>query len=95
MVTILSLSLQLSSTFPLASSPPKPHAPKHSLSFTTPTTDPQTPPFKLEPDPSEPESNSNADFFENRLTQVRLRYRSGTGKKAEFQSLRRWVFSSF
>jgi hypothetical protein len=89
MATIPSSSLQLSSTFPLASSPPKPHAPKHSLSFTTRATDPQTPPSESEPEPSEPGSDSKADSFENRLTQVRLRYRSGTGKKAELRKGRK------
>lgn len=89
MATIPSSSLQLSSTFPLASSPPKPHAPKPSLSLTTRATDPQTPPSESEPEPSEPGSDSQADSFENRLSQVRIRYRSGTGKKAELRKGRK------
>jgi hypothetical protein len=89
MATIPSSSLQLSSTFPLASSPPKPHAPKPSLSFTTRATDPQAPPSESEPEPSEPGSDSQADSFESRLTQVRLRNRSGIGKKAELRKGRK------
>ncbi|KAJ4719781.1 FKBP-type peptidyl-prolyl cis-trans isomerase [Melia azedarach] len=55
----------------------KPHAPKPStFTFTTRATDPETP---AEPETSQPDS----DEFESRLSQVRIRYRSGTGKKAE------------
>jgi hypothetical protein len=71
MATILSSSLQLLSTFPLASSPPKPHDPKHSLSFTTRATYPQTPPYESELEQSELRFDSNANSFENCLTQVR------------------------
>ncbi|XP_075668787.1 uncharacterized protein LOC142638626 [Castanea sativa] len=87
MANIPSSSLQLSTTFPLAPSPPKPPAPKPSLSFTTRAADPQS-----EPEPSADSDSSSTpgfepeqDSFENRLSQVRLRYRSGTGKKAELR----------
>ena len=79
MATIPSLS------FPLAPTPPKLHAPKPSLSFfTTRATDPQAP--QSEPEPTnESGSEPEQDSFENKLSQVRLRYRSGTGKKAELR----------
>ncbi|KAM3698170.1 hypothetical protein ACB098_06G169100 [Castanea mollissima] len=84
MANIPSSSLQLSTTFPLAPSPPKFHAPKPSLSFKTRSADPQS-----EPEPSADSSSTGSepeqDSFENRLSQVRLRYRSGTGKKAELR----------
>ncbi|XP_030931363.1 uncharacterized protein LOC115957290 [Quercus lobata] len=86
MANMPSSSLQLSTPFPLAPSPPKPYASKPSLSFTTRATDPQS-----EPEPSTDststgsESEPEQDSFENRLSQVRLRYRSGTGKKAELR----------
>lgn len=84
MANVPSSSLQLSTPFPLAPFPPKPHAPKPSLSFTTRATDPQA-----EPEPSADSSSTGSepeqDSFENRLSQVRLRYRSGTGKKAELR----------
>ncbi|KAL4621297.1 hypothetical protein ACB092_06G218200 [Castanea dentata] len=84
MANIPSSSLQLSTTFPLAPSPPKPPVLKPSLSFTTRAADPQS-----EPEPSADSSSTGSepeqDSFENRLSQVRLRYRSGTGKKAELR----------
>ena len=86
MANIPSSSLQLSTPFPLAPSPPKPYAPKPSLSFTTRAIDPQS-----EPEPSTDSTSAGSepepeqDSFENRLSQVRLRYRSGTGKKAELR----------
>ncbi|PRQ58969.1 hypothetical protein RchiOBHm_Chr1g0365021 [Rosa chinensis] len=69
-----SSSPRLPNPFPL-SSPPKTHNPKPLLSFPTRATDPETP-------PSDPAPESGSDF-DDRLSQVRLRYRSGTGKKAE------------
>ncbi|PQQ16506.1 uncharacterized protein Pyn_13909 [Prunus yedoensis var. nudiflora] len=76
MATMPPSSLQLSNPFPLASSSTKSHAPKPLLSFTTRATDSETP-------PSEPssESGSEPDDFDSKLSQVRLRYRSGTGKR--------------
>uniref|UniRef100_A0A5B7B8I6 FKBP-type peptidyl-prolyl cis-trans isomerase n=1 Tax=Davidia involucrata TaxID=16924 RepID=A0A5B7B8I6_DAVIN len=79
MATVPSSTLQLSN--PLFSSLLKLHAPLHApkpllhLSFTVRATSEDSDTSATEP--SEPDS------FENRLSQVRLRYRSGTGKKAE------------
>ncbi|XP_074286716.1 uncharacterized protein LOC141611953 [Silene latifolia] len=52
--------------------------PKASSSSSDPDPEPQ-------PDPKQPTSSTNEDPFESRLAQVRLRYRSGTGKKAEIR----------
>lgn len=84
MATISPSSLRLPNPFPLASSSPKTHTPKPVFSFATRATDPETPP--AEP---APESGSDPDEFDNRLSQVRLRYRSGTGKKAEIRKTRK------
>ncbi|GAB4836518.1 hypothetical protein Ancab_001430 [Ancistrocladus abbreviatus] len=65
--------------------PPKPLS---LLPFTTRATDPNTSPTSdSETDPSPP--TSEPDPFESRLSQVRLRYRSGTGKKAEIRKSRK------
>ncbi|TRO82505.1 hypothetical protein FKB34_16810, partial [Glycocaulis profundi] len=75
-----SISNPLFST-PLSLSRLRPHAPPHqSLTFTTkatPESSENQPTPTTTSDPSEPES------FEDRLSQVRLRYKSGTGKKAD------------
>lgn len=90
MATIPSSSLQLTNTFPLASAPSKPHATKPFHSFTTRAVDPQTPPSEPEPEePSKSGADPESDSFENRLSQVRLRYRRGTGKKAELRKGRK------
>ncbi|KAK9913363.1 hypothetical protein M0R45_037181 [Rubus argutus] len=73
MATISPSFVRLPNAFPLASSSPKTHTPKPVSSFATRATDPETPP----------------DEFDNRLSQVRLRYRSGTGKKAEIRKSRK------
>lgn len=85
MATIPPSSLPLPNPFPLASSSsPKLHAPPRPLlSFTPRATDPDSP--SSEP---EPESQSD-DAFEDRLSKVRVRYRSGTGKKAEIRKTRK------
>ncbi|XP_020213490.1 uncharacterized protein LOC109797771 [Cajanus cajan] len=76
-------SLQLSLSFPLSSS--KPH---HRRLFTLRATDSETPPSGS--DPSEPEPDaSDDDDFDSRINQLRLRYRSGTGKKAEIRKSRK------
>ncbi|XP_062112851.1 uncharacterized protein LOC133824006 [Humulus lupulus] len=88
MATIPSSSLQLPNPFPLASSSSKPpRALKPLLSFTTRATDSDSPPSE----PSEPatQAGTESDDFEDRLSQVRLRYRSGTGKKAEMRKTRK------
>ncbi|XP_041013337.1 uncharacterized protein LOC121256559 [Juglans microcarpa x Juglans regia] len=90
MATIPSSSLQLTNTFPLASAPSKPHATKPFHSFTTRAVDPKTPPSEPEPEePSKSGADPESDSFENRLSQVRLRYRRGTGKKAELRKGRK------
>lgn len=88
MATIPSSSLQLSN--PLFPSPPalsrhKPHAPPR-LSFTTRAT-PEDSSEPNNPDPSEP--SSEPDDFDSKLSQIRLRYKSGTGKKAEVRKSRK------
>ncbi|KAI3748660.1 hypothetical protein L6452_11908 [Arctium lappa] len=61
---------------PLPLSPLRPHAPPLlSLSFTTKATP--------EDDSSPTPDSSESESFDDRLSQVRLRYRSGTGKKAD------------
>ncbi|KVI09735.1 uncharacterized protein LOC112513536 [Cynara cardunculus var. scolymus] len=61
---------------PLPLSPLRPHAPRLlTLSFTTKATS--------EDDPSPTSESSETESFDDRLSQVRLRYRSGTGKKAD------------
>lgn len=89
MATIIpsSSSLQLSNPFPFLPSSSKPHSPKPFLSFVTRATDSDTPASETST-PSQPEPESE-DAFENRLSQVRLRYRSGTGKKAELRKTRK------
>lgn len=65
--------------------PPKPPT-HHHLSFiprATTDPDPTTPPT------SDPEPGSDSDPFESRLSEVRLRYRSGTGKKAEIRKIKK------
>lgn len=87
MATIPPSSLQLPNPFPLSSTAPKFHAPpKPFLSFTTTTTR-ATDPDSL--DSSEPSGSESTDAFEERLNQVRIRYRSGTGKKAELRKTRK------
>ncbi|XP_061351164.1 uncharacterized protein LOC133296233 [Gastrolobium bilobum] len=80
MANIQSQSVQLANPFPLSSS--KPHLHKPFLLFTTRATD---------SDPSQPESEPPAttDDFDNRMSEFRLRYRSGTGKKAEVRKSRK------
>ncbi|XP_061974575.1 uncharacterized protein LOC133696404 [Populus nigra] len=91
-------SLQLSATAaathfpsPRAAFPIRSHVPKHSFT-TRATTDDNKPGTTQEPD-SKPGSESD-DQFESRLSQVRLRYRSGTGKKAELRKAKKGKSSS-
>uniref|UniRef100_A0A1J3F0B8 Uncharacterized protein n=1 Tax=Noccaea caerulescens TaxID=107243 RepID=A0A1J3F0B8_NOCCA len=59
----------------------KPNAPRL---FTVRATDVEsTEETQPDPETSQPESSSDPDQFESRLSNIRLRYRSGTGKKAE------------
>ncbi|KAK4371454.1 hypothetical protein RND71_010929 [Anisodus tanguticus] len=84
MATLTSSTLQLTKPNPFFSKPPlKLHAP--SYSFTTRATTEESSPSDTE----EISSPSDPDSFENRLSQVRLRYRSGTGKKAEIRKTKK------
>ncbi|GLT88938.1 hypothetical protein SLE2022_069450 [Rubroshorea leprosula] len=56
--------------------------PKSLLCFRTRATDPQSS-STSEQEPAKPESSADEDPFDTRLSQVRLRYRTGSGKKAE------------
>ncbi|XP_059666169.1 uncharacterized protein LOC132311988 [Cornus florida] len=89
MATVPSSTLHL--TNPLFSSPQKPYAPlylpnRHRRSATIRAT---TEEESDATEPSDPTTPSDPDSFENRLSQVRLRYRSGTGKKAEVRKARK------
>ena len=92
-----SVSLQLSNPFPVSSSckfSPKPHHlhnHNHQPSFLLFTTRAQS---DSDSDSSQPESDppaaaSSDEDFEDRINQFRLRYRSGTGKKAELRKGRK------
>ncbi|XP_021716839.1 uncharacterized protein LOC110684707 [Chenopodium quinoa] len=51
-----------------------------------------TPKASSEPDPepkSDPQSPSSDDDFDSRLSRMRLKYRSGTGKKAEIRKIKK------
>ncbi|KAL1343295.1 hypothetical protein HN51_029711 [Arachis hypogaea] len=83
-----SLSLQLSNSFPLPSSKfsPKPHLLRnhhHRRRFFLFTTRAQSDPDESSQPESDPPAAPGDDDFENRINQLRVRYRSGTGKKAE------------
>lgn len=84
-----SSSLHLSTGFPypLAPSPRRSRTLRPSLLSLTPraSSDPENTP-SAEP---ESQSESEPEAFENRLSQVRLRYRSGTGKKAEVRKVKK------
>lgn len=91
-----SSSLRLSTPF---SSPRTPHAPSPSprrrLPFPARAADSDTPPSEEASASTATDSGSapgpgpEDDAFENRLSQVRLRYRSGTGKKAEVRKVKK------
>ncbi|XVF83415.1 hypothetical protein PTKIN_Ptkin16aG0484000 [Pterospermum kingtungense] len=67
------------SSLALLHAPPKPQ-----FSF-IPRAIPDSDSSSTEPDSSSSSSSPDSDPFESRLSQVRLRYRSGTGKKAELR----------
>ncbi|XVE99439.1 hypothetical protein REPUB_Repub03eG0197800 [Reevesia pubescens] len=58
--------------------------PKPKFSF-IPRATPDSDSSSTEPDSSSSSDSPDSDPFESRLSQVRLRYRSGTGKKAELR----------
>ncbi|XP_057424368.1 uncharacterized protein LOC130717968 [Lotus japonicus] len=73
--------------FPLSSSKPHPHhLHKPFLHFTTRATGSETPPSDSDNEPPAPAAD---DDFDGRINQIRLRYRSGTGKKAEIRKGRK------
>ncbi|XP_052205486.1 uncharacterized protein LOC127810192 [Diospyros lotus] len=91
MATLQPSTLQISNPSLFSSSAPQPHAPPpRRLTFTPRATK----------DDSDSDSGSSSsaesdpDNFESRLSQVRLRYRSGTGKKAEIRKSRKGKKSS-
>ncbi|KAK3018512.1 hypothetical protein RJ639_003685 [Escallonia herrerae] len=85
MTTAPSSTLQLANqpfSTRLAPAPHKPNPPPHHLSFTTrATTEDSSSP--------EPPTEPPTDDFEARLAQLRVRNRSGTGKKAEVRKSRK------
>ncbi|MED6168443.1 hypothetical protein PIB30_011609 [Stylosanthes scabra] len=81
-----SLSLQLSNAFPLPSSKfsPKPHLLlRNHHRFLLFSTRAQSDSDESQPDSDPPAAPDDGDDFEDRINQLRVRYRSGTGKKAE------------
>ncbi|KFK38593.1 hypothetical protein AALP_AA3G133800 [Arabis alpina] len=70
----------------------KPHTPRL---FTIKATDVEsTEETQPDSETTQPESNSDPDQFESRLSNIRLRYRSGTGKKAEVRKSKKGSSSS-
>ncbi|KAL3521006.1 hypothetical protein ACH5RR_019155 [Cinchona calisaya] len=90
-----SSTLQLSTSNPLFSSSSSPrtcpllklHAPPHHCFTITRATDDDD--DKTDQTQIESSGSDDPDNFENRLSQVRLRYKSGTGKKAEIRKTRK------
>lgn len=88
MATLTPSTLQLTKSNPIFSqSPLKLHAPSY-FSFTTRATTDESSPSDTEEE-TVTETASDPDSFESKLSQVRLRYRSGTGKKAELRKTRK------
>ncbi|GAA0156106.1 hypothetical protein LIER_13675 [Lithospermum erythrorhizon] len=76
---------------PLFSPPPhhlKLHAPPN-LSLTIPRASSPPPDNGPQTDTETQSSTSDPDNFDSRLSQVRLRYKSGTGKKAEARKIKK------
>ncbi|KAJ6831389.1 uncharacterized protein M6B38_349775 [Iris pallida] len=86
MTSILPRPLQISTPFPstLSSQPCKPHRlfPPHAL-------DGDANPDSNEQEEDKAPATASDASFEGRLAQVRVKYRSGTGKKAEQRRLRK------
>ncbi|KAK1271600.1 hypothetical protein QJS04_geneDACA014672 [Acorus gramineus] len=83
-------SFRLSHTFPTSLSPPHHHhlllQPQLPTTTTTRATDPSNEETSATTSPPPPPSEG---AFENRLSQIRLKYRSGTGKKAELRKAKK------
>ncbi|XP_047332105.1 uncharacterized protein LOC124935730 [Impatiens glandulifera] len=78
---------------PLSSSPHKLHIISPSrFSFTVRSSADDS--DETQPTDSDPSSSSDPDSFDNKLSQIRLRYRSGSGKKAEIRKSRKGQKSS-
>ncbi|XP_010669754.2 uncharacterized protein LOC104886911 [Beta vulgaris subsp. vulgaris] len=68
---------------------PRPHVFLHLSKFPTSTHIPKAT-SEQGPDPaSDPEPSSTSDDFDSRISQVRLKYKSGTGKKAETRKMKK------
>ncbi|KAI3888075.1 hypothetical protein MKX03_010674 [Papaver bracteatum] len=83
-----SSSLKFSNPFPssLKFSPPNSSSRSLLLSFSRKATEPENnETSSLETPAESTDTSEDQDSFENKLAQVRLRYKSGTGKKAELR----------
>jgi len=87
MANLATASVQLSNPFPLSSS--KSLLRRPFLLFTTRATEPQTPPSDSDPSKPESEPIATGEDFDNRINQLRIRYKRGTGKKAEIRKSRK------
>ncbi|CAN6442410.1 unnamed protein product [Victoria cruziana] len=86
----MALSLQLSHPFPATVSPPASSATtKSATSSIIFPRRPQAEPSDAGATSEDPPSTPESDDFDSRLSQVRLKYRSGTGKKAEVRKSRK------
>lgn len=83
MANLATASVQLSNPFPLSSS--KSLLRRPFLLFNTRATEPQTPPSGSDPSKSEPEPTATGEDFDDRINQLRIRNKRGTGKKAEIR----------
>lgn len=87
MATLPPSTLQLPKPNAAFPSPPRPH---HPIKLhAPPRAAPEDSSSSSAPTSSEPAPPDGEDSFENRLSQVRLRYRSGSGKKAEVRKSRK------
>ncbi|KAI4384453.1 hypothetical protein MLD38_002608 [Melastoma candidum] len=86
MATIPSSSTPLHLPTTLFLRRPRPQQPRHS-SFSVKSSDTDTPPPEETSSSAPPPVDDGA--FENRLSKIRLRYRSGTGKKAELRKAKK------
>ncbi|PHT54260.1 hypothetical protein CQW23_08722 [Capsicum baccatum] len=92
MATLTSSTLQLTkSPFKFLAAPSKLNKCIKIQMLLTPraTTEEESSPSESSEERTTTSSTSDPDSFENRLSQVRLRYRSGTGKKAEARKTRK------
>ncbi|CAN4090138.1 unnamed protein product [Withania somnifera] len=90
MASLASSTLRLAKPNPFFTKPPFKilHGPTFTSSFTTRATSDDSSPSNSDVDETT-RATDGSDTFENRLSQVRLRYRSGAGKKAEVRKTRK------